>query len=234
MAMTTLKDFYHTESWKNFARQIKLERTNEDGQIICEYCNKPILNSYDCIAHHCNTFLTEENVNDAEIAFNPENIQLVHHRCHNLIHEKFGCKRREVYLIYGSPCSGKSTYLDSVRRRGDFIVDIDRIRQCISGEPTHIVVPVLNQMVFGIRDYLMDSVRYRRGKWQRCYIIGGFPLQSERERICDETGAIEIYIESTKEECLDRLEKNPNGRDKESWKKFIDEWWSRYTLDFSR
>lgn len=232
MAMTTLKDFYHTESWKNFARQIKLERTNEDGQIICEYCNKPILNSYDCIAHHCNTYLTEENVNDAEIAFNPENIQLVHHRCHNLIHEKFGCKRREVYLIYGSPCSGKSTYLEQVMMPGDFIIDLDLMRQCVSGQPRHTIQPQLRSIVFGMRDYLMECVRYRRGKWQRCYILGGFPLQSERERICDETGAIEVYIESTKEECIYRLENNPENRDVSEWKKFIDEWWNRYTLSF--
>ena len=229
--MVTLKDFYHTRKWKEFAHLIKLERTNENGAIICEYCGKPIANPYDCIAHHSNTFLTESNVNNPEVAFNPENIQLVHHRCHNLIHEKLGYKRREVYLIYGSPCSGKSTYLDTVRMPGDLIVDLDRMRQCVSGQATHIITPVLNSVVFGMRDYLIECVKYRRGKWNRCYIIGGYPLQSERERICDELGAVEIYIESTKDECLSRLEKNPNNRDIEAWKKFIDEWWSRYTLD---
>ena len=229
--MITLREFYSSSNWKKFARTIKLERTNDNGEVICEYCNKPIANPYDCIAHHCNTFLTEENVNDAEIAFNPENIQLVHHRCHNLIHEKLGYKRREVYLIYGSPCSGKSTYLDTVRMPGDLLVDIDRIRQCVSGQPTHIITPVLNQVVFKMRDELMECVRYRCGRWQRAYIIGGFPLQSERERICDETGAVEIYIDSTKEKCLARLQENPNGRDIDSWKRFIGEWWSRYTLD---
>lgn len=230
--MVTLKDFYHTRKWKEFARLIKLERTNENGEVICDYCGRPIANPYDCIAHHCNTFLTEENVNNPEIAFNAENIQLVHHRCHNLIHEKLGYKRREVYLIYGSPCSGKSTYLDQVRMPGDLIVDMDLMRQCVSGQPAHVITPALKSIVFGMRDYLMECVRYRRGKWQRAYIVGGYPLQSERERICDETGAVEIYIDSTKEKCLARLQENPNNRDIESWKRFIDEWWSRYTLDF--
>lgn len=229
--MITLREFYSSSNWKKFARTIKLERTNDNGEVICEYCNKPIANPYDCIAHHCNTFLTEENVNDAEIAFNPENIQLVHHRCHNLIHEKLGYKRREVYLIYGSPCSGKSTYLDTVRMPGDFIIDIDLMRQCVSGQPPHIITPSLKSIVFGMRDYLMECVKYRRGKWMRCYILGGFPLQSERERICDEVGASEIYIESTKEECISRLEKNSDHRDVEAWKGFIEDWWSRYTLD---
>ena len=92
--MVTLKDFYHTEKWKKFAKLIKQERLNEDGQLICDYCGHPILKSYDCIAHHSNVYLSEENVNDASIAFNPENIQLVHHRCHNMIHEKTCYKRR--------------------------------------------------------------------------------------------------------------------------------------------
>ena len=230
--MVTLKDFYHTEKWKKFAKLIKQERLTEDGQLICDYCGHPILKSYDCIAHHSNVYLSEENVNDASIAFNPENIQLVHHRCHNLIHEKFGTKRREVYLIYGSPCSGKSTYLEQVMMPGDLIVDLDLMRQCVSGQPRHTIQPQLRSIVFGMRDYLMECVRYRRGKWQRAYIVGGFPLQSERERICDETGAVEVFINTPKDICISNLEKNPNNRDIEAWRGFIDEWWSRYTLEF--
>ena len=230
--MVTLKEFYHTRKWKEFARLIKLERADDDGNIICDYCGKPIASSYDCIAHHCNTYLTESNVNDATIAFSPDNIQLVHHRCHNLIHEKFGTKRREVYLIYGSPCSGKSTYLEQVMMPGDFIIDLDLMRQCVSGQPRHTIQPQLRSIVFGMRDYLMECVRYRRGKWQRAYIVGGFPLQAERERICDETGAVEIFIDTPKDVCISNLEKNPNHRDVEAWKGFIDEWWSRYTLEF--
>ena len=230
--MVTLKEFYHTRKWKEFARLIKLERADDDGNIICDYCGKPIASSYDCIAHHCNTYLTESNVNDATIAFNPDNIQLVHHRCHNLIHEKFGTKRREVYLIYGSPCSGKSTYLEQIMMPGDFIIDLDLMRQCVSGQPRHTIQPQLRSIVFGMRDYLMECVRYRRGKWQRAYIVGGFPLQAERERICDETGAVEIFIDTPKDVCISNLEKNPNHRDVEAWRGFIDEWWSRYTLEF--
>ena len=226
--MYDLNSFYHSKQWQKLLEQIKHERLNEDGNIICEYCEKPIVRAYDIIGHH-KVELTEENVNDFEVSLNPENIQLVHHRCHNYIHNKLGYSDKRIYLIYGSPCSGKSTYLDSVVEAGDLIVDLDRIRQAINGQPTHCLTPKLNSISFGIRDFLMDCIRMRRGKWTRAYIIGGFPMVSERERICRETGAIEVYIESTKEECLERLERDPNNRDIELWKGYIDSWWDKYT-----
>ena len=224
--MWSLYEFYHTKEWEKFREIVIAERMTDEGLILDEVTGKPITKRYDIILHH-KIHLTEENVNDRNISLNPENIQIVSHRTHNLIHEKFGYKRKEIYLIYGSPCSGKSTYLDSVKQRGDLIVDVDRIRQCVSGMNTYEIVPALNSVVFGIRDYLMDAVRTRQGKWNRAYIIGGFPLISERERICKQTGAQEIYIESTKEECLRRFDAKPDGRDKE-WKKYIEEWWERY------
>lgn len=224
--MWSLYEFYHTKEWEKFREIVIAERMTDEGLILDEVTGKPITKRYDIILHH-KIHLTEENVNDRSISLNPENIQIVSHRTHNLIHEKFGYKRKEIYLIYGSPCSGKSTYLDSVKQRGDLIVDVDRIRQCVSGMNTHEIVPALNSIVFGIRDYLMDAVRTRQGKWNRAYIIGGFPLISERERICKQTGAQEIYIESTKEECLRRYDAKPDGRDKE-WKRYIEEWWERY------
>ena len=224
--MYRLDTFYQSKEWRKLVSLIRLERVNEDGNIICEYCGKPIVSKYDCIGHHT-TFLTEDNVNDADISLNPDRIQLVHPKCHNKIHNKLGYKRKEIFLVYGSPLSGKTTYVNSVREPGDLIIDIDNIWECVSGCDRYVKPPRLNSVVFGMRDYLMDCVKVRRGKWNNCYIVGGFPLISERERLCKTLGAREIYIESTKEECLQRLELS-DYRDKSEWKKFIENWWRRY------
>lgn len=223
-----LSEFYRSKEWEEFRQVVIAERVREDGFIYDEVTEKPIVKAYDIILHH-KTELTEENVFDYNISLNPENIMIVSHKTHNIIHNKLGYSDKRIYLIYGSPCSGKSTYLDSVVEAGDLIVDLDRIRQAINGQPTHCLTPKLNSISFGIRDFLMDCIRMRRGKWTRAYIIGGFPMVSERERICRETGAIEVYIESTKEECLERLERDPNNRDIELWKGYIDSWWDKYT-----
>lgn len=220
--MVTLDSFYKSKEWEKLLAVIKMERVNEHGFIVCAHCGKPITKKYDCIGHHT-IFLTEENVNDTSISLNPELIWLVHHRCHNLIHDKLGCTRREIYMVYGPPLSGKSTYVETVREPGDLIVDIDEVWHCISGCPIHTKPPKLNAVAFKIRDQLMECVRYRLGKWDRCYIIGGFALTSERERILRETGATEIRMDASEAECLARL-KGCEDRDPEEYKKYIREW----------
>lgn len=232
MSMYNLSNFYKSKEWESLLKVLKNERANDDGELICWHCKKPIVKKYDAIGHHT-IFLTEDNVNNPEISLNPGLIQFVHHRCHNIIHNKLGFTKREVFLVYGSPLSGKTTYVDSVLEPGDLVIDIDNIWECISGLDRFMKPARLNANVFAIRDELLRQVKYRVGKWNNAYIIGGYPLISERERLCKELGAREIYIESTKEECLMRLEKSDN-RDKSEWKKFIEDWWRKYsplTLD---
>lgn len=224
--MVTLQNFYKTSAWEKLINLIRMERVNEDGQIICEYCGKPITNKYDCIGHH-KVFLTEDNVNDAEVSLNPDNVQLVHHACHNKIHNKFGYSKREIFLVYGSPLAGKTSYVETVRQPGDLIVDIDRIWECVSCCPSHSKPTRLNAVVFGLRDRLMEMVKYKVGKWNNAYIVGGFPLISERERICKELGAREIFIDTDKETCLQRLQSSTD-RAFDDYKGFIEEWWRRY------
>lgn len=204
---------------------LKIDRA-VDGQIICEHCGKPIIKAYDCIGHH-KTQLTEENYTDAEIALNPDNIALVHHRCHNLIHNKLAHTQRQVFLIWGAPLSGKTSYVKDTAVEGDLIVDIDSIWECVSGCERYEKPQRLKSVVFAVRDTLIDCVKYRRGKWQNAYIIGGYPYKSERERLADELGAREIMIEATKEEFWGRLKENEK-RDQKEWGRYIENWFNQF------
>ena len=224
--MWTLSDFYRSKEWEKFREIVINDRTKEDGMIYDEVTGKPIVRKYDVILHHI-THLTEENVNDVSISLNPENIQIVSHKTHNQIHNKFGYSKREIFLVYGSPLAGKTSYVETVRQPGDLIVDIDRIWECVSCCPSHSKPTRLNAVVFGLRDRLMEMVKYKVGKWNNAYIVGGFPLISERERICKELGAREIFIDTDKETCLQRLQSSTD-RAFDDYKGFIEEWWRRY------
>ena len=230
--MFDLYSFYRSKEWVNLLKQLKIERINDDGQIICEYCDKPIVKAYDIIGHH-KIELTEENVNDFNVSLNPENISFVHHRCHNYIHNKLGYSVREVFIVYGAPLSGKRSWVDSVRNNGDLIIDIDSIWECLSGCKRYMKPNRLKSIVFKIRNELLESVKYRNGKWQNVYIIGTYPLISERERLCKELGAREIFIESSRDECVQRLfsldDNDYRKIDKANYLKYIDEWFERYT-----
>lgn len=224
--MFTLSTFYRSREWENLLKQLRIDRLNDDGEIICEYCGKPITKAYDMIGHH-KVELTEANVNDFTISLNPENIAFVHHRCHNFIHNKLGYAVREVYLVYGAPLSGKTTWVQENMNEGDLVIDLDSIWQCVSGCPRYVKPNRLRSIVFRVRDSLLDAVKYRAGKWNNCYIIGGYALSSERERLCKELGAREVFIEATREDCIARLESRENV-DKAEWIRFIDDWFSKY------
>lgn len=208
---------------------LKLERVNDDGQLICEYCGRPIVRAYDAIAHHKEP-LTEDNVNDFSISLSPSNIMIIHHKCHNIIHDRLGLKyERRVFLVYGSPLAGKTTWVRDNMQAGDLVVDMDNIWQCVSGCDRYTKPKRLNAVVFKMRDTLLDCVRYRLGHWLNAYIVGGYPLISERERLCKELGAQEIFIDASRAECMERLNNIDDGRDRVEWAAFIDHWHDTFT-----
>ena len=217
----SLFDFYRSNEWERFREIVIAKRTQADGFVHDEITGEPIVKKYDMILHH-KVELTEENVNDLDISLNEDNVQIVTHRTHNALHNRFGRNTRGVYLVYGAPLSGKSTWLADNMSAGDLIIDIDRIWECVSGCKRYEKPKRLNAVVFKIRDELLNACRYRLGNWVCCYIVGGYPLQIERERLCKEMGAQEIYIEASREECLSRMADRPK-----EWAAYIDEWFER-------
>lgn len=227
--MFTLFTFYRSDEWQKLIAALKQERTNSDGFLICEHCGKPILKPYDAIAHHLQE-LTEENVNDYSISLNPENLAFVHHACHNRIHDRFEHRTmRQVFIVYGAPLSGKTTWVTENKGDGDLIIDLDSIWAAVSGCERYIKPARLKAVVFRIRDELLDIARHRLGKWRNAYIVGGYPMSNERERLAQELHARLIHIDTDKAECLQRLENDITGRDKKEWAQYIEEYFDRLT-----
>ena len=225
----TAADFYRSREWSELRKVLMFERANANGDIICAECGRPIIKAYDCIAHHVKE-ITFENLNDCNITLNPDNIELLHARCHNLRHSRFGFGHlRRVFLVYGSPLSGKSSYVKERAGIHDLIIDIDKIYECISNNPMYIKSGRLYDCMDAVKQALFDCIKYKRGKWVNAFICGGFPFKGERERICTEYGAEEIFIDTDKEMCLSRLQTVQDGRDIKEWEKYIRVWWDRYS-----
>lgn len=222
-----LADFYRSKEWEKLREILMLERAEENGDIICVHCGKPIVKKYDCIGHHL-IELTETNYHDFNISLNPDNIVFVHHTCHNEIHDKTGYKQPKVYIVWGSPLSGKTSYVKRVAKYGDLILDIDSLWAAVSGRPRYEKPNRIKDNVFALRDLMLQQIKMRTGFWQRAYIIGGYALPIERERLAERLGAELIYIDSTKEECLARLDRATDKRKKSDWQRYINEWWATF------
>lgn len=229
---TSLPQFYNSDIWRTFRLQLIDERTNKsDGILYSEYSGKPLIRAYDIIAHH-KTPLTMANVNDFNISLNPENIMLLSMAEHNEIHARFGyTAERKVYYVYGAPCSGKTTFVQSVKGNSDIVVDMDNIWQCITGGERYFKPNALKQNAFAVRDCLTDMIKTRAGKWERAYYIEGGALKSDRTRKIALLGAEPIYINTDKETCLMRLasDEKRTQTQKDEWIKYITEWFEIFT-----
>ena len=215
--MLTRNNFYRSKEWERFRAHLMNERT-KDGILLCAHCGKPILKRYDCIGHH-KIELTDDNVNDFNISLNPENVDLIHFKCHNELHDRWQGKQ-QVFIVYGSPRAGKTTWVLENAHDDDLIVDMDRIWECLC--KAGIEKPGrIKANVFGIRDTLIDQIRMRKGTWRNAYVIGGYPHDTDRQRLADLLRAELIFIDTPRRVCEERAAG--------VWKDYVAEWWEEYT-----
>lgn len=229
MRSKALRDFYNSKEWERFRKIVIAERMRADGAIIDEVTGDPITKRYDVILHH-KIELTDDNFRDASIALNPDNIMIVSFKTHNMLHARFGyngkqCK--QVFIVYGAPCSGKTTYVKENATADDLVLDIDRLWSAVRAEScgAYDKPDAVKSAVFAARDAILEGIRTRCGKWVNAYVIGGYPMQGERERMQDKLGADKlIHIDTGKETCLIRAEmKSPE------WKNFVEDWFEKFS-----
>lgn len=239
--MITREQFYKSKRWEDFRRVIINARTEPDGFVHCAMCGEPILRKYDMVLDHIQE-IDDISANDATIALNPQNVQILHFRCHNKKHHRFSeghantnysTAQRRVIIVYGAPCAGKSTWVQENAEPEDLIVDLDNIWEAITTAPRYTKPAALKAVVFSIRDNLYDQIRMRAGKWRDAYIITGGALAGDRERLAQRIGATDsIYIDIPKEQCIERLEyRDMTPSQREEWRGYIDEWFRDYQPD---
>lgn len=237
----TRKQFYKSDKWEAFRQIIIDQRTDADGFIHCAQCGKPILKKYDLVIHH-KMELSEDNVNDYSISLNPDNVECVCFKCHNKLHDRWqggggnnGWRpvQKQVFIVYGSPCSGKSTWVHENATAEDLVVDMDSIWQMISINGRYDKPAALKAVVFQIRDSLYDIIKYRSGRWHNAFVITGGALKGDRERLQQRIGADElIHIDTPMDVCLQRLEGRSLSADqREQWQQFILNYFKQFQPD---
>ncbi|MBP2657291.1 MAG: putative phage protein [Firmicutes bacterium] len=219
MAQVFSQKLYMSKAWIELRRNLIIERGP-----ICQRCNTLMLDTSKLIGHHTER-LTPQNVNDPNVALNPKKIELVCLTCHNQEPGHFaGQASRSVYLVYGAPCSGKSSMVNQLAERGDLILDIDKLFECVSGMSLYDKPDNLRFNVFALRDKMLDMIKTRYGKWHDAYVIGTYPNKAERDRLALELGAEVIYCEATKEEC----DATMRMRQLVGYERYIDRWFTEY------
>jgi hypothetical protein len=213
--------FYTKKPWRDFSYKLKVERGGK-----CERCGFVAATKEEwakLIGHH-KIELTENNVDDPEITLNPDLIEIICLDCHNASHHRFG-NAKKVFVVWGSPLSGKTTLVRELMRPGDIVLDIDMLWQAITMQPLYSKPNNVRFNVFSVRDNLLDQIKTRYGQFYTAYVIGGYPDKYERERLAESLGAELICCDSTMQECLERREASGKPA---VWDEYIRSWWETY------
>ena len=201
MPLDPIHAFYCRKDYLDLAQACKIKSGG-----VCAKCGG-VFDISELRPHH-KVELTLDNIDDVNVTLNPDNIEVLCHDCHNAVHKRFGYAvgAKHVYLVYGSPCAGKTTYVNSVATRNDLIVDLDKIHRAICICGLYDKPDATKRVAFNVRDYLLDEVRTAtpRRKWQDAYIIGTYPDRIDRDVFVQDYGAELVHIDTSKEECIKR------------------------------
>ncbi len=239
MSEGKLKKFYNSQAWE-LCRLGMIEsciKADSEQKLRCSRCGKVLVDKGDIIVHHTPIELTEENVANVNISLNPENLKIVCFKCHNDIHGRtwngkhFKRRERAVYIVYGPPCSGKTTFVRNNMKQGDIVIDLDRIYQAISFCQLYSNPDSLLNNTLAVRDKIIENIKYKYGGWKSAWIIGGYPQKAQREKLAADLGAELVYIETTYEQCIERLKSctDYRGEHFDEWKEYIRRWFDRFT-----
>ena len=194
--------FYHSKAWRDLSYLLRLK----SGK--CQRCGR-IADMKQLHAHH-KVLLTPSNVNDVSISLNPDYIEILCNSCHDEEHNRFGYTEHHIYIIYGAPCSGKTTYALERMSNNDIIVDLDMIYEMLTGQDGHEHSDGLRFIAFKIRDTSYDIIKTRYGRFNDAYIVAGLPHRGEREALARRLGAELVHIDTSEDECIKRAEGRPS------------------------
>lgn len=223
MAKTWAKTFYNSKEWRQLRERLIIE-----NNFLCADCGESYLNdSTQLVGHHIKE-LTPQNINDPNISLNPDNIKIICRKCHDKAHQRFSFDSgQNVYIVYGSPCSGKNTYVNQMACRNDLIVDLDSIFQAISLCNPYEHPNNLKRVAFAVRDTLIEQIRLRAGFWHNAFIIGGYPRKLQRDQLAKKLNADLIFIDTTREQAKATATMT-RGIFAKQWQEYIDNWFDSF------
>jgi predicted kinase len=123
---------------------------------------------------------------------------------------------REVIIVSGAPGSGKTTYVNKVKRPGDLIVDMDALYAAISGLPVHSADKTVLDIALQIRECLYDAIENPIGSnWRRAFVITASPRRSEINELKKRLNASEVMMTTGRSTCIAQIKNDPTRKGRE-------------------
>ena len=127
-------------------------------------------------------------------------------------------------VIWGSPCSGKTTYVKDNAKPGDLVFDYDALYEAISFLPSKTRSPGLKSVMFELSDAVYEVIE--KHPELDAWIITATKDKARVESLVKRFDATLVYLEIDREEAHERCDKDSRP---ETWHSFIDEWFDAQT-----
>lgn len=240
MAKDYARPFYDSKEWRK-TREAYLQSQH----YICERCGGAA-----SVVHHIR-YIKPWNVNDPDITLNWDNLKAVCEKCHAEEHsqdvkargqaarlngiafddEGNVIKQANVFLVCGSPASGKTTYVAQHKSGNDLVVDLDYLCAALNGETGNVHLnhaPILS-VALEVRELLYQIIQARRGRWERAFVITTIADTREMKAIADELRAEVVLMPTTLEECIRRIQSDESrAHNRQLNEKLAAEWFEKY------
>ena len=217
---------------------------------LCQYpgCSRPAEEVHHIIP------LTPANVNDPAVALDMDNLMSVCRQCHFRLHREMileryrrkarrkildsnGCyfdeagmlRPMNVYIVYGSPGSGKNRYVEEHRGDTDLVVDLDAIQKALGHDRYGRANNLLDLSLF-IRDQIYQLIEERDEMidCRNCWVIATLPKRKQREELAERLRAELIFIEATQMECIEHVKADDERTDKQLAVAIVEEFFEKF------
>jgi len=134
-----------------------------------------------------------------------------------------------VVVVWGSPASGKTTYVREHMAYGDMVVDLDLIKQAISMSGKTDAGDNLLSTAIKLRDYLYGLIARREFDCDAVWVVAGLPSGKDRQLLDVKIRPDEwLYCDATMQQCLVRAMNDTERNDKAKQQKVIRKWFDIY------
>ena len=130
----------------------------------------------------------------------------------------------KIILVYGAPCSGKTTYVKKRISSDDMVYDYDELTKALTYSDKHsILIGKTHQYVLDIRTLILKQAKQDK-ELKTVYVISTY-LTDKLKKLLESLNPTYVEMDTTREECLKLLAKDDTRVEKEEWAKRINDWY---------
>ncbi|TLW88117.1 hypothetical protein FFK04_07520 [Ruminococcus sp. KGMB03662] len=116
---------------------------------------------------------------------------------------------KKVFIISGSPGSGKSYYAEKHKGENDIVFDMDKICSAIDGKNVHDDHSNILDIVLNLRNTIFEDIAARKGAWGNAFIISSSPDDKYISDLSNRLDAEIIKMPANLDKCINNLSNDP-------------------------